>query len=115
MFVEIAAMVVRIGQDGLARHVVEGDVLRRQLGVEAITTQWRSRSGYMMDHASACMPPSEPPMTAANCLMPSASARRACAATQSSTVTTGKAAPMACRWPGWCASGRSSRSRSPGC
>ena len=39
------------------------------------------------------MPPSEPPITAANCSMPSSSARRACAATQSSTVTTGNAAP----------------------
>src|SRR5450830_772624 len=62
-------------------------------GVEAITMQWRRRLGYMMDQASACMPPSEPPITQANCSMPRRSARRAWAATQSSTVTTGKAAP----------------------
>ncbi len=62
-------------------------------GVEAITKQCRTRSGYNMLHAIACMPPNEPPITAASCCMPSASAKRACACTQSSTVTTGKAAP----------------------
>jgi hypothetical protein len=39
------------------------------------------------------MPPRLPPMTAASWVMPSASSRRACALTQSSTVTTGKSAP----------------------
>ena len=41
------------------------------------------------------MPPSEPPITAASCCTPSASSRRACAFTQSSTVSTGKSLPHA--------------------
>ena len=39
------------------------------------------------------MPPRLPPITAANCRIPRESARRACASTQSSTVTSGKSAP----------------------
>ena len=62
-------------------------------GAAAIATQCRSRCGYWIAHDSACMPPSEPPMTAAQRSMPSTSATRACACTQSSTVTTGKRAP----------------------
>ena len=41
------------------------------------------------------MPPRLPPITAAHCRMPSTSASRACASTQSSTVTSGKSAPHA--------------------
>ena len=40
------------------------------------------------------MPPRLPPITAANCAMPSRSASRACASTQSSTVTSGKSLPQ---------------------
>ena len=40
------------------------------------------------------MAPSEPPITAAKRSMPRRSASRACASTQSSTVTTGKSAPQ---------------------
>jgi len=46
-----------------------------------------------MLHASACMPPRLPPITAANRVMPNSSATRAWALTQSSTVTTGNVAP----------------------
>ncbi len=63
------------------------------LGVEAITMQCATRSGYIRLQASACMPPRLPPITAAKRSMPNASATRACALTQSSTVTTGKRAP----------------------
>ena len=42
------------------------------------------------------MPPRLPPITAASVWMPMASSRRACASTQSSTVTTGKSAPQGC-------------------
>ncbi len=41
------------------------------------------------------MPPRLPPITAAHCAMPSLSARRACASTQSSTVTSGNSRPTA--------------------
>ncbi len=59
-------------------------------GAAAITSAWRTRSGKESVHCSACMAPSEPPITAAKRSMPSRSARRAWASTQSSTVTTGK-------------------------
>src|SRR5512137_332279 len=62
-------------------------------GADAIATQCARRSGYWIAHDSACMPPREPPITAAQRRMPRASASRACALTQSSTVTTGKLAP----------------------
>src|SRR5918993_3118089 len=51
------------------------------------------RSGSWIVQDSACIAPSEPPIAAAHRSMPSVSARRACALTQSSTVTTGKLAP----------------------
>ncbi len=63
-------------------------------GVAAMTIEWRTRSGYDSDHCSACIAPRLPPITAAKRSMPRRSARRACAATQSSTVTTGKSAPQ---------------------
>ena len=56
-------------------------------------TAFFTRSGYAIDHCIACMPPRLPPITAAKDWMPSRSASRACALTQSSTVTTGKLAP----------------------
>jgi hypothetical protein len=62
-------------------------------GVAAITIEWRIRSGNDSVHCSACIAPSEPPIAAAKRSMPRRSASRACAATQSSTVTTGKSAP----------------------
>ena len=63
-------------------------------GVLAMTTQLATRSGQSMDQLKACIPPNEPPMTAANRSIPSLSAKRACAITQSSTVSTGNAAPQ---------------------
>jgi hypothetical protein len=63
-------------------------------GAAAMTRLWRTRPGWDSVHCSACIAPSEPPMTAAKRSMPSRSARRACASTQSSTVTTGKSAPQ---------------------
>jgi hypothetical protein len=63
------------------------------LGVVATATQCPMRAGYWMVQDSACIAPSEPPITAAKRSMPRRSASRACALTQSSTVTTGKAAP----------------------
>ena len=62
-------------------------------GAEAMATQCNKRSGYWIAHESACIPPSEPPITAAQRWMPSTSASRAWTLTQSSTVTTGKLAP----------------------
>ena len=46
-----------------------------------------------MAHCITCMPPRLPPITAAHCSMPRASARRAWLFTQSFTVTMGKSAP----------------------
>lgn len=63
-------------------------------GVLAMTTQLATRSGSVMAQLRACMPPSEPPITAAKRSMPKWSATRACACTQSSTVSTGNAAPQ---------------------
>jgi len=63
------------------------------LGAAAITATWPTRSGNCSAQDIACMPPSEPPTTAAKRWMPSWSARRACDSTQSSTVTKGKSAP----------------------
>ena len=60
----------------------------------AITRQLATRSGKVMAQLNACMPPNDPPMTAAKRAMPKWSATRACACTQSSTVSTGKAAPQ---------------------
>ena len=65
-----------------------------RLGAAAITSACRMRCGYRIAHDSACMPPRLPPITAANCAMPSRSASRACASTQSSTVTSGKSPPQ---------------------
>ncbi len=43
MGVEVALVEVGVGDDGLARHLVEGDVLRRQVG--------RSGHGHAVAHA----------------------------------------------------------------
>ncbi|MNI52737.1 hypothetical protein D3C73_1075400 [compost metagenome] len=59
-----------------------------------MTTQLATRSGKVMAQLSACMPPSDPPITAAKRSMPKWSATRAWARTQSSTVNTGNAAPQ---------------------
>ena len=68
-------------------------------GVLAITRQLATRSGKVMAQLNACMPPNDPPMTAAKRAMPKWSATRACACTQSSTVSTGRQRPRACPWP----------------
>ena len=64
-----------------------------KFGAVATATQCRKRCGYCSDQLNACMPPKLPPNTAASCVMPMRSSRRACESTQSSTVTTGKSAP----------------------
>src|SRR3546814_21095613 len=63
-------------------------------GVLAMTMQCSTRSGQVMAQLSACMPPSDPPMTAANLSLLKWSANRAWARTQSSTVSKGHAAPQ---------------------
>ncbi|CAE6960098.1 conserved protein of unknown function [Ectopseudomonas oleovorans] len=49
LLLEMAAMELRVGEDGLARHFVEGDVLRRQLGCrgdgQAVTHALRVADG----------------------------------------------------------------------
>ncbi len=62
-------------------------------GAVATATQCAIRCGYKVVQASACMPPRLPPITAAKRSMPNASASRAWACTQSSTVSTGKSGP----------------------
>ena len=52
-----------------------------------------TRDGYITAHSSACIPPIEPPMTACQTSMPSASVRRTWALTMSRIVTTGKREP----------------------
>src|SRR3970282_1477196 len=64
-----------------------------RLGAQAITIEWRTRSGKLNVHCRACIAPRLPPITAAKRGMPRWSASRAWVATQSSTVTTGKSAP----------------------
>ena len=81
-------------QDRLARDLVERDVLRRQVGRGRDHQRVADAlADSAIAQASACMPPRLPPITAAHCAMPSRSASRACASTQSSTVTSGKSAP----------------------
>ena len=59
----------------------------------ASTTRERTRDGNVMAHSSACMPPIDPPTTARQRAMPSASASDAWARTMSRMVTTGKRRP----------------------
>jgi hypothetical protein len=57
--------------------------------VEAITTAARSRSGKVAAQLSACIPPIDPPTTAASVAMPRWSSSIACARTMSRMVMTG--------------------------
>ena len=59
----------------------------------AMAAQAAIRSGKLAAHSSACMPPIEPPTTAASRSIPSACTRAACARTMSPTVMTGKFSP----------------------
>ena len=72
-----------------------------KLGALATTTAWRTRSGCCSVQLKACIPPKLPPITAASWSMPNASSNKACALTQSSTVTTGKSAPYTLPVSGW--------------
>ena len=55
------------------------------LGSDAMGTSASMKSGYMMPHSQACMPPNELPSTRRKCLMPSPSVTsRYCAVTMSS-------------------------------
>ncbi len=62
--------------------------------VLATTMQSPTRSGQVIAQLRACMPPSDPPITAAKRPMPKWSATRAWACTQSSTVSSGNDAPQ---------------------
>jgi hypothetical protein len=93
LFLERTAMEVRVGEDGLARHFVEGDVLRRQLGCrgdgQAVAHAVRVGDGPLQRlHAAQAAADHGGPLADAQ-----ASARRAWLCTQSSTVSTGKSAP----------------------
>src|ERR1700722_276913 len=54
-------------------------------------------SGYRIDHSNACIPPSEPPATAASRSIPIASRNARSVRTMSATVMTGKSGPYG--WP----------------
>lgn len=62
-------------------------------GGAASTARRATRSGREIAHSSACIPPIDPPMTAAKRSMPSSSASLDCAATWSRIVVAGKRAP----------------------
>ena len=61
--------------------------------VLAIATMASTWSGYRIAHSSACIPPSEPPATAASRSMPSTSRNARSVRTMSATVITGKSDP----------------------
>jgi hypothetical protein len=61
--------------------------------VLAIGTIARTAPGYATAHSRACIPPSDPPLTASTDSIPSARRNARCARTMSPTVTTGKVAP----------------------
>jgi hypothetical protein len=65
VLVIVAAVEIGVGEDGLARDVVEGDVLGRELGRRRDHEAWRTRSGKVIAQRMACMPPRLPPITAA--------------------------------------------------
>ncbi len=59
----------------------------------AIATTASIWSGYRIAHSNACMPPSEPPATAASRSIPSSSRNARSVLTMSATVITGKSEP----------------------
>ena len=61
--------------------------------VLAMATTASTWSGYRIDHSNACMPPSEPPATAASRPIPSTSRNARSVRTMSATVITGKSLP----------------------
>ena len=61
---------------------------------QAITATPATRSGNVAAHSSARAPPMDPPTTAWNLSMPSASASRASARTESRMVVKGKREPQ---------------------
>jgi hypothetical protein len=61
----MAAVEVRVGQDGLAGDIVEGDILRRQFGCRGDHDGVADAFRLVMLQRNACMPPRLPPMTAA--------------------------------------------------
>jgi hypothetical protein len=89
----VAAVEVGVGDDGAPRHLVERDVLRRQLG--------RGGHRHAVRHALGIAQRPRERLHAAEAAAQhrgelrdaQASTSRACASTQSSTVTTGKSAP----------------------
>ncbi len=115
--VVVAAVKVRVRADRGAGHFVERDVLRRELRCRRRSRRSaRMRCGYWIDHDSACMPPSEPPITAAQRSMPSTSATRACASHPVLDRHDRKARAVRCAGaPGRSTSDRWIRSRSRGC
>ena len=65
--------------------------------VLAMATTASTWSGNKMAHSSACIPPREPPATAASRSMPNSSRKARSVRTMSATVITGKLAPYG--WP----------------
>ena len=61
--------------------------------VLAIATIASTRSGYRIAHSNACMPPRDPPATAARRAIPSSSRNARWVRTMSATVITGKPDP----------------------
>jgi hypothetical protein len=61
--------------------------------VLAIATTASTASGNWIAHSNACIPPSEPPATAASRSMPSSARNARSVRTMSATVITGKSGP----------------------
>ena len=93
--VVVAALPVGIGGDGVARDRVPGDALRLQrVGAGDRNDRVDLVAGTCTAHSSACMPPSEPPATAASARDAElAAGARAATRTMSATVITGKSDP----------------------
>ena len=71
LLVIVPAVEVRVGHDRLARHLVEGDVLRRKLRRAGDDERSGAmRSGYGQRPLQRLHAPSEPPITAAKRSMP---------------------------------------------
>eukprot|EP00967_Tisochrysis_lutea_P108543 scaffold168160_cov27-Tisochrysis_lutea.AAC.1 len=60
--------------------------------LHAMTTPRWTKSGYITSHSRACIPPSEPPITAETLVTPRCSRSMRCSRTVSRTVTIGKSA-----------------------